>query len=96
MLVSYPAIFTRINDEKDTYLIYFPDLPVGTEGYGLENAKMMAEDYLYCKLADKSAEEIPKATAVADVKISYSEFSDAGESFIELVEVDIVADGKYN
>ena len=26
MLILYPAMFTRTNDEKDTYLVYFPDL----------------------------------------------------------------------
>lgn len=46
----------------------------------------MAKDYICCKLAEKSDVEMPKATDVSDVKISDSDFSDEGGSFIELVE----------
>jgi predicted RNase H-like HicB family nuclease len=46
-LIAYPAIFRPLHNEHDTYIIKFPDLPnTFTEGYGLNDAYVMASDVL--------------------------------------------------
>ena len=39
MGVAYPVIFTATKDEKDTYLVYIPDIDGMTEGHGLFEAR---------------------------------------------------------
>ena len=46
MTVIYPVIFTRTNDETDTYLVSIPDIQGMTEGHGLADAISMAKDYI--------------------------------------------------
>lgn len=89
MVVIYPVIFTKTNDEKDTYLIEIPDLKGMTEGYGLVDAIKMARDYIGCYCYDKTDADIPIASALSDVDISKSEFFEEGETEISLVDVDI-------
>ena len=89
MSIIYPVIFTATHDEKNTYLIYIPDLKGMTEGYGLEDAVNMARDYIGCTLYDKAEDQIPEPSSFADVRIEDSEFADAGESFVSLVDFDL-------
>ena len=89
MSVFYPVIFTATHDEKDTYLIYIPDLQGMTEGYGIEDAIKMARDYIGCRLFDKPEEDIPKAMDASKVDVSAGEFADAGDSFISVVDLDL-------
>ena len=89
MKIVYPVIFTKTNDDKDTYLVDIPDIKGITEGYGLADAIEMARDYIagYCyKLPD---EEIPKASSTNDIVISEGTFEGEGESFISLVDTDL-------
>lgn len=91
MVVIYPVILTATHDEKDTYLIYIPDIDGMTEGYGLEDAIHMARDYMGCTFYDISDENIPKPTAASDVKVEDGAFSEAGDSFVTLVDLDLDA-----
>ncbi len=89
MKTVYPVIFTKTNDEKDTYLVDIPDIKGMTEGYGLADAIEMARDYIAgycCELPD---DEIPKASAAGDINVSDGMFADEGESFISLVDTDL-------
>lgn len=89
MNVIYPAIFTQLKDEKDTYLVYIPDLDGATEGFGLENAIMMAKDYIGSLLCTKSNDSFPVASDVHSIDVTQSEFSEHGFSFVTLVDVNI-------
>ena len=89
MILAYPVIFTKTGDKKDTYLVYIPDLDGATEGYGIADAIRMARDYIGCALYSKDDKTYPKPTAISKVDISKSEFADAGESIISIVDVDV-------
>lgn len=91
MAIVYPVIFTKTGDEKDTYLVYIPDLDGMTEGYGINDAIYMARDYIGCSLYDKEDSAFPKASSLDEIDVSKGEFADAGESFKSLVDLDIVA-----
>ena len=89
MKIVYPVIFTKTNDEKDTYLVDIPDIKGITEGYGLADAIEMARDYIggYCyELPD---EELPKASSTNDIKASEGTFANEGESIVSLVDMDL-------
>ena len=60
MVVIYPVIFTATKDEKDTYLVYIPDIDGMTEGYGLFDAIKMARDYMGCTFYEMEYEKLPK------------------------------------
>ena len=91
MVVIYPVVFTATHDEKDTYLIYIPDVDGATEGYGLEDAYHMARDYIGCHFYDVRNEDIPKASSVLEIDVNNTEFADAGDSFVTLVDIDVDA-----
>jgi len=91
MIVAYPALFTRTDDEKDTYLVYIPDIDGATEGYGLLDAIKMARDYIGGALYNKVEEEYPASTDIAKIDASCSEFKDEGETFVSMVDVDMGA-----
>jgi len=95
MTVIYPVIFTPTHDKKDTYLIEIPDLKTlcagVTEGYGLKDAIRMARDYIGGCLYKKDDSLIPKASEIADVDLSKSEFADADGSFVSMVDLDLDA-----
>lgn len=91
MVVIYPVIFTATHDEKDTYLVYIPDIDGMTEGYGLENAYHMARDYMGCTFYNQPDESLPDATAVSEIDIFKGAFADAGDSFVSLVDLDLTA-----
>ena len=67
-MLIYPVIFTETKDEKDTVLVFIPDLNGMTEGYGLANAISMAKDYIGNALFNKAASEYPKASEIDDIK----------------------------
>ncbi len=89
MVLTYPVIFTRTGDKKDTYLIYIPDLDGATEGHGMADAIRMARDYIGCTLYSKKENDYPKASEISDIDIKTSEFYDAGESILSIVDVDV-------
>ena len=89
MVLTYPVIFTRTGDKKDTYLVYIPDFDGMTEGNGIADAICMARDYIGCALYSKPEKEYPKARDVSDVDIKVSEFYNAGESILSIVDVDV-------
>ena len=89
MILAYPVIFTKTGDKKDTYLVYIPDLDGATEGYGIADAIRMARDYIGSALYSKEEKSYPKPSALSKVDVSKSEFSDAGESIISIVDVDV-------
>ena len=88
-MLVYPVIFTETKDEKDTILIYIPDLNGMTEGYGLANAISMAKDYIGNYLYSKTDSEFPIPSDISKIKVESGVFADAGESFVSLVDVDI-------
>ena len=89
MTIAYPVIFTQTGDEKDTYLVYIPDMDGATEGYGLADAIHMARDYIGCQLYAKDEKDYPKPSMLADIDPDSSEFSDAGKSVVSAVDIDI-------
>lgn len=91
MTLMYPVIFTATHDDKDTYLVYIPDIDGMTEGYGLEDAYHMARDYMGCTFYDKEDALIPKASSITDIDVSKGTFSNAGESFVSIVDFDLDA-----
>jgi uncharacterized protein YcsI (UPF0317 family) len=88
-MLIYPVIFTEAKDEKDTVLVFIPDLNGMTEGYGLANAISMAKDYIGNALFNKTASEYPKASEIDDIKPETTVFKDAGKSFVSLVDIDV-------
>ena len=91
MVITYPAIFTQTKDEKDTYLIYIPDIKGMTEGYGLADAVHMARDYIGCALYEKEDKDFPAPSPIWEIDPGEGEFKDVGESFVSLVDIDIDA-----
>ncbi len=91
MTVIYPVIFTAVHDEKDTYLVYIPDINGMTEGYGLPDAYKMARDYIGGALYDKDDSELPVAQDISFIDIEQSPFSEDGESIISFVDVDLTS-----
>ena len=85
----YPVIFTETKDEKETVLVYIPDLEGMTEGYGLYNAFSMAKDYIGNCLCSKADSSFPKPTPIEKVNPESGVFSSAGRSFVLLVDVDV-------
>lgn len=87
MIVAYPVIFTKTNDDKDTYLIEIPDIKGMTQGYGLADAIKMAKDYIECYIHDRS--EIPKASSISNIDISQGKFFSEGDSELGTIEIDL-------
>ena len=91
MVIIYPVIFTQTHDERDTYLINIPDLKGFTEGYGIEDAYLMARDYIGSLCFDKEDLEIPKPSNISEIRVEDSEFCKDGDSFVSLVDLDLDA-----
>lgn len=86
----YPTIFTQADD---VVLIEVPDMGILTEGKDIADAVEMARDAIGLKgisLEDEKL-EIPKPSEIADIDIQNGAFTDDGESFVSLVDVDFVA-----
>ena len=91
MAIAYPVIFTRTNDEKDTYLVYIPDIDGATEGYGLADTIRMARDYIGSILYCKEEKDYPVPSNISDINPESGDFKDEGESFVSLVDIDMDA-----
>lgn len=89
MKVVYPVVFTETKDKKNTVLVYIPDLNGMTEGYGIEDAISMAKDYIGNALCEKADADFPASSPIGRIDVKKSEFADAGESFVSLVDVDV-------
>jgi predicted RNase H-like HicB family nuclease len=89
MKIVYPVIFTQTHDEKDTYLIEIPDISGLTEGYGLADAINMARDYIGGACYEKDDADIPQASTLDQIDIARGEFSNAGKSFVSMVDIDL-------
>ena len=85
----YPVVFTETNDEKNTVLVYIPDIDGMTEGYGLYDAFSMAKDYIGNSLCNVADSGFPKPTPIEEVKPESSVFAHAGKSYVMLVDVDV-------
>ena len=82
MTTVYPVIFTRTDDDKDTYLIEIPDLDGITEGFGLAGSIKMARDLIGCKLYNLEESQYPKATQVNEIDVTKGEFAGEGSSMV--------------
>ncbi len=91
MTVVYPVIFTRTNDEKDTYLVSIPDIQGMTEGHGLVDAISLAKDCIGNAFCTKSDADFPAASDITAVDVRGGVFAGEGESFVSLVDVDVGA-----
>lgn len=94
MNVIYPCIFTVTHDNKDTYLIYIPDIDGQTEGFGLNNAFFMARDYMGLTFYNKADETLPKPGSLLTVTPAKSPFFDPkhpDDTFVTLVDLDLDA-----
>ena len=90
MKLIYPAVFYPFSDGSGGYTVEFPDLPgCVTEGNDLEEAFEMAIDAASGWVLDELEEgnEIPKASAYADVKPSEN-----GQVNIVLLDMDKYAE----
>lgn len=71
MLVTYPACFYFDKDSKG-YYVYFPDLDSsGTQGVDLNDAMVMASEYLGMYVASlvEDGETAPKASAISEIDL---------------------------
>lgn len=89
MKIVYPVIFTESKDGKDLILVDIPDIEGMTEGHGIADAIEMAKDYIGNMLLDKTDSEIPAPSKIGDIDVSKGRFSDEGNSFVSLVDVDL-------
>lgn len=93
MVVTYPVIFTEINDNKNTVLIEVPDIENAlSEGYGMEDAIFVAKDLIkemICDILD-DGEDIPEPREADEIDISEGRFFDAGVSQITDITVEII------
>ncbi|KRL08426.1 type II toxin-antitoxin system HicB family antitoxin [Schleiferilactobacillus perolens] len=81
--IAYPAIFHPTHGDHDIYLVKFPDLPnTFTEGYGLEDAYVMASDVLAEMNYDRK--DLPKPSNPKTLKIS-------GEEFVTVISANLSA-----
>ena len=101
MLVSYPAIFYYSPEEKG-YYVYIPDIEgAGTQGNSIEDALLMASDYLGIMASSiiENGETLPKKSNIGDLSVEdnfpfkdddeFNNFYDYSKSFISLVYVDL-------
>ena len=89
MTVVYPVIFTATHDEKDTYLIYIPDIDGTTEGYGMSDAYSIARDYMGYSFYDKDDNDLPAPSNITEINVADGKFSNEGESFASLVDLNL-------
>ena len=94
MTYVYPAIFTPYTEKEDDeryVLVYFPDIPIHTEGDNTAHAMIMAKDALEMMLADYEDcdIELPKPSNPESlIGISASESVPADDSFVTMVVAD--------
>lgn len=99
MLLTYPAIFYYMEDDKEPYyFIHFPDIDGnGTQADDINEGMEMASDYLGLELAYYLEEEnsLPTSSAVNKIDIEkvfpldHTHAYNLEDTFITLVSVDI-------
>lgn len=69
-IANYPAVFDDSkNGDKGWYMFEFPDIQGAfTDGYGLKEARVNAEQCLGLALGDMSIDKLPKVTAIEIVR----------------------------
>lgn len=84
---AYPVIFTPDNGE---ILVEVPDMEILTQGKNLADAIEMARDAIGLKgiTMEDMGETIPEASNVKDINVNKGIFSDAGEGFVSVVDID--------
>lgn len=87
MNLIYPVVFTQTNDKKSTVLVYIPDFDGSTQGYGMNEAFIMAKDYIGNALYDKN--DYPKATDLANINIKDTPFYIEDKTTLAFVEFNI-------
>ena len=101
MLVSCPAIFYYSPEEKG-YYIYIPDIEgAGTQGDSIDEALLMASDYLGIMASSiiENGDSLPRKSAISELSIEgnfpfkddpeFDGYYDYSKSFISLVYVDL-------
>ena len=101
MLVSYPAIFYYSPEEKG-YYVYIPDIEgSGTQGDTIDEALLMASDYLGIMASSiiENGDPLPMKSAISELSIEgnfpfkddpeFDGYYDYSKSFISLVYVDL-------
>lgn len=82
MLVTYPACF-YFDKKTQGYYVYFPDLKSsGTQGSDLNEAMVMASEYLGMYVASlvEDVETVPKPSAINEIDLSIAfPFTDDAE-----------------
>ena len=91
MKLIYPAVFTRMGDEKDTYVVEIPDIQGFTEGYGLADAIEMARDYIGNHCYEMDDDSIPKPSRSEDIDLSKCDLTEEerSNSFVSMVDLDL-------
>lgn len=87
MNLIYPVIFTETEDKNSTVLIYIPDFDGCTESYGLEDAFVMAKDFIGNALYDKN--EYPKPSKHSNICIEKTPFYIENKTYLAFVELNI-------
>lgn len=101
MLVTYPACF-YFDKETKGYYVYFPNLQSsGTQGVDLNDAMVMASEYLgmYVAALVECGETVPKSSAISeiDLKAAFPFMDDAelvasyelSKSFVSMVVTNV-------
>lgn len=101
MLVSYPAIFYYSPEEKG-YYVYIPDIEgAGTQGDSIDEALLMASDYLGIMASSiiENGDPLPRKSAINELSVEgnfpfkddpeFDGYYDYSKSFISLVYVDL-------
>lgn len=83
----YPVIFTKT---KNVILVEVPDLDILTEGRSIEDAIDMARDAIgICGISKQdNGEAIPKSSEITDIDVRKGTFTDSGDSYVSLVDID--------
>lgn len=85
----YPVIFTQT---KENVLIEVPDLAILTEGKDIIDAISMARDAIGLKgiTMEDDGVAIPNPTEVNAIDLKKGIFSEEGETYISLVDIDFI------
>ena len=95
MIAIYPVIFTETDDN---ILIEVPDLKIFTEANGADEPKGTIKDALHmakdaiglnCITKEDMGIPLPTPTHIKNIDVKNSEFSNEGDSFASLVDVDL-------
>lgn len=85
----YPVIFTQTDTDV---LIEVPDLKILTQSKDMVDAIDMARDAIGLKVIsmEDDGEEVPKVSDIRDINKDKGTFSNDGENYLLLVDVDFV------